>query len=208
MNSFYTCRFLECVSFFFGYPSHIFIRRNPSFFSFMKWYFILKEINARVPPSAPTCPPTTMVCMFPSAFTLLSHFPPPMNECLLPHIYRSTPSIIMPLPKAHERSIKWLSWKTFTDLLHNTIRKYYGFNPKKKKCLKGEGVQIPGVEFSYLCTYDLYGPVCNVFDACRSIIREQIGGGWGLEIETFLGSVKWHWAVGRVPLGAQKSQDF
>jgi hypothetical protein len=41
----------------------------------------------------------------------------------------------------------------------------------------------PGI---YLCTYDLYGPVLNVFDACRSITR-QGGGGWVLEIDTFLG---------------------
>ncbi len=27
--------------------------------------------------------------------------------------------------------------------------------------------------FSYLCTYDLYGPVRNVFDACKSITRES-----------------------------------
>jgi hypothetical protein len=26
---------------------------------------------------------------------------------------------------------------------------------------------FPGVYFSYLCTYDLYGPVRNVFDARR-----------------------------------------
>jgi hypothetical protein len=35
-------------------------------------------------------------------------------------------------------------------------------------------------------------------------LREQVGGGWALEIQTFLGSVKWHRAVRRVPFGAQK----
>ncbi len=35
-----------------------------------------------------------------------------------------------------------------------------------------------------------------------------MGGGWALEIETFLGPVKWHQAVRRVPFGAQKSRDF
>jgi hypothetical protein len=30
------------------------------------------------------------------------------------------------------------------------------------------------------------------------------GGGWALEIEMFLGPVKWHQAVRRVPFGAQK----
>jgi hypothetical protein len=29
---------------------------------------------------------------------------------------------------------------------------------------------------SYLCTYDLYGPVHNVFDACRSITRASDRG--------------------------------
>jgi hypothetical protein len=36
-------------------------------------------------------------------------------------------------------------------------------------------------------------------------LRRQVGGGWTLEVETFLGSVKWHRAVRRVPFGAQKS---
>jgi hypothetical protein len=44
---------------------------------------------------------------------------------------------------------------------------------------------------SYLCTYDLYGPIRNVFDACRSITRAN-GRGWALEIDTFLGPVTWH----------------
>ncbi len=30
--------------------------------------------------------------------------------------------------------------------------------------------------------------------------RGQVGGYWALEIETFLGPVKWHWAVRQVPL--------
>jgi hypothetical protein len=28
---------------------------------------------------------------------------------------------------------------------------------------------MAALEYSYLCTYALYGPVRNVFDACRSI---------------------------------------
>ncbi len=35
-------------------------------------------------------------------------------------------------------------------------------------------------------------------------IRGQVGGDWALEIETFLGPVKWHWAVRWVPFGALK----
>jgi hypothetical protein len=54
---------------------------------------------------------------------------------------------------------------------------------------------------SYLCTYELYGPVRNVFDTCISITRasgRELGIG-ALEIKTFLGPVKWHRAVRRVP---------
>jgi hypothetical protein len=46
-----------------------------------------------------------------------------------------------------------------------------------------------GTKCSYLCTYDLYGPVCNVFDACRSIMRAS---GRGPGLGDFLGPVKWH----------------
>jgi hypothetical protein len=35
-------------------------------------------------------------------------------------------------------------------------------------------------------------------------LRGQVGGGRALKIETFLGPVKWHRAVRRVPFGAQK----
>jgi hypothetical protein len=37
-------------------------------------------------------------------------------------------------------------------------------------------------------------------------LRGKVGGGWALEIETFLGPVKWHRAVRRMPCGAQNSQ--
>ncbi len=33
----------------------------------------------------------------------------------------------------------------------------------------------------------------------------QLGGGWAVEFESFLGPVKWHRADRRVPLGAQKT---
>ncbi len=35
-------------------------------------------------------------------------------------------------------------------------------------------------------------------------LRGQVGRGWALEIETFLGPMKWHRAVRRVPFGVQK----
>ncbi len=41
---------------------------------------------------------------------------------------------------------------------------------------------------SYLCTYDLYGPVpYEMFLMRADPLRGQVGGGWALEIETFLG---------------------
>jgi hypothetical protein len=51
---------------------------------------------------------------------------------------------------------------------------------------------------NYLCTYDLYIPVHNALDACISM-----GGGWALQMESFLDPVKWHRADRRVPFGAQ-----
>ncbi len=60
---------------------------------------------------------------------------------------------------------------------------------------------------SYLRTNDLYGPLRNAFDA-GSIHYEASGRGLGpgMEIETLLGTVKWHQADRRVPFGAQKSR--
>ena len=64
------------------------------------------------------------------------------------------------------------------------------------------------MHISYLCTYDLYGPVpYEMFLMRADPLRGQVGGGWALEIETFLGPVKWNGAVRRVPFGAQKSRD-
>jgi hypothetical protein len=36
-------------------------------------------------------------------------------------------------------------------------------------------------------------------------LRGQVGGGWALEMESFLGPVKWHRADRRVPFRAQKA---
>jgi hypothetical protein len=40
------------------------------------------------------------------------------------------------------------------------------------------------------------------------LLRGQVGGGWALDIASFLGPVKWHQADRRVPFGAQKTRDF
>jgi hypothetical protein len=37
------------------------------------------------------------------------------------------------------------------------------------------------------------------------LLQGQVGRGWALEIETFLGPVTWHRAVRRFQLGSQKS---
>ncbi len=60
------------------------------------------------------------------------------------------------------------------------------------------------IYISYLCTNDLYGPVRNVFDAWISKITRASGRGLAMEIESFLGPVKWHRSKRRVPFGAQK----
>ncbi len=53
----------------------------------------------------------------------------------------------------------------------------------------------------------LYSPVHNVLDACIYPLLGQVGGGWALEFESFLGPVM-HEADRRVPFfGAQKSRD-
>jgi hypothetical protein len=56
------------------------------------------------------------------------------------------------------------------------------------------------VHNSYLFTYDFYSPVLN------ALMQANPLRGSALKIETFLGPVKWHRAVRRVPSGAQKSQ--
>jgi hypothetical protein len=60
------------------------------------------------------------------------------------------------------------------------------------------------LNINYLCTYDLYGPVRNVFDAGRYIIRAS-GRGLGPGNWEFLGPVNLHRADRRVPFGAQKT---
>jgi hypothetical protein len=41
------------------------------------------------------------------------------------------------------------------------------------------------VHISYFCTYDLYGPMRNVFDVCRSMTRESGN-------QEFFGPYEWH----------------
>jgi hypothetical protein len=39
-------------------------------------------------------------------------------------------------------------------------------------------------------------------------LRGEVGGGWALEFESFLGPVKFHRAYRRVPFGAQKAREI
>jgi hypothetical protein len=58
---------------------------------------------------------------------------------------------------------------------------------------KQDSMKVSQPRYSnYLCTYDLYGPVRNVFDAgsIHYDLQGQVGGGWALEIESFLYPVK------------------
>ena len=54
----------------------------------------------------------------------------------------------------------------------------------------------------------IYTAQCVMFLMRADTLRGQIGGGWTLEMESFLGPVKWHRADRRVPFGAQKTREF
>jgi hypothetical protein len=54
----------------------------------------------------------------------------------------------------------------------------------------------------------IYTAPSVMFLMCADPLRWQVGGGWALEIKSFLRPVKWHQADWRVPFGAQKTQDF
>jgi hypothetical protein len=49
----------------------------------------------------------------------------------------------------------------------------------------------------------IYTGPCIMFWIRAYPLRGEVGGGWALKIESFLGPVKWHRANRRVPFGAQ-----
>jgi hypothetical protein len=53
----------------------------------------------------------------------------------------------------------------------------------------------------------IYPAPCVMFLMRAHTLCGQGGGGWALEIESFLGPVKWHRADRRVPFGAQKTRE-
>jgi hypothetical protein len=54
----------------------------------------------------------------------------------------------------------------------------------------------------------IYTAPCVMFLMRADTLRGQVGGGWALEIESFLGPVKWYRADRRVPFGAQKTSFY
>ncbi len=54
----------------------------------------------------------------------------------------------------------------------------------------------------------IYTAPCVIFLMRADTFRGQVGGGWALEMESFLGPVKWHRADRLVPLGAKKTREF
>ncbi len=53
----------------------------------------------------------------------------------------------------------------------------------------------------------IYTALCVMFLMRADTLFGQVGGGWALEIESFLGLVKWHRADRRVPFGGQKTRE-
>ena len=53
------------------------------------------------------------------------------------------------------------------------------WSPEASKILQMANIRTYKLYFSYLWTYDLYGPVCNVFDAGKSITMPK-------KVETFM----------------------
>jgi hypothetical protein len=49
----------------------------------------------------------------------------------------------------------------------------------------------------------IYKAPCVIYAGISIRVLGHVGGGWALEIQNFLGPVKWHRAVRRVPFGPQ-----
>jgi hypothetical protein len=64
---------------------------------------------------------------------------------------------------------------------------------------------IYNILFTLIESYVAQNNCC--FRCGRHPLRGEVGGGWALEIMTFLGPVQWQRAERRLPFGAQKSRD-
>ncbi len=63
------------------------------------------------------------------------------------------------------------------------------------------------------CKITIYAPMiytapCKMFWMRAYPLLGQVGGGWALEFESFLGPVKWHRADRRGSFGAQKTRGW
>jgi hypothetical protein len=54
----------------------------------------------------------------------------------------------------------------------------------------------------------IYPAPCLMFWMRACPLLGQLGGGWALEIKSFLGPVKWYRADSQLPFGAQKTRRF
>jgi hypothetical protein len=93
------------------------------------------------------------------------------------------------------------------------------FGPKKVEFLElnllplAQVIDLPTSKTLYRAILTIYAPMiytapCIMFWMRAYPLLGQVEGGWALELESFLGHVKWHRADRRVPFGTQKSRDF
>jgi hypothetical protein len=73
------------------------------------------------------------------------------------------------------------------------------------------GIQKGTNDVNYGCRkkIDIYAPMiytalCIMFLMRADTLRGDVGGGWALEMQSFLGPVKWHQDERRVPYGPKK----
>jgi hypothetical protein len=57
-----------------------------------------------------------------------------------------------------------------------------------------------------ICAPMIYTAPCIMFWMRAYPLLGEVGGGWALKFESFLGPVKWHRAHRGVPFGAQKTR--
>jgi hypothetical protein len=86
----------------------------------------------------------------------------------------------------------WNSSCLRTAFITQVLLNETGRNPWRNLCI------------NHLYTYDLYSP-CIMFWMRAYPLRGEVGGGWALEFESFLGPLKWHRADRRLPFGDQKT---
>jgi hypothetical protein len=89
-------------------------------------------------------------------------------------------------------------WKSSYVLFH--------FNSQKSSAVRGASRHSKPMLTIYAPM--IYTAPCIMFWMHAYPLLGQVGGGWALDIESFLGPVKWHRADMQVPFGAQKTWRF